>query len=241
MYVGILYYIFLIMEAKGSIDVSNSNDNSSVLLSPLPYNCLDLLSATVNRIAYDEQVQQNQLEHRVSCHRCGNIRKRKVFCSAASCPHIFCGRCADKMKEEYGSRVFIGGCPVCTGLCCCNSKTQDCNRKNHCYRKCPSTKVMRKPKVSLAPGKLSVTESTRALDFLAAVASSNPSESPNNASTHTHLNENENIQSPLSVSFQSTEFSESIAHDLPSPNPVPSTTSSPLSTVSSAASNVNTA
>ncbi len=34
----------------------------------------------------------NGSEHRVSCHRCGNIRKRKLYCSRISCPHIFCGR-----------------------------------------------------------------------------------------------------------------------------------------------------
>ena len=125
-----------------------TNALESIPLVPLPYNCLDLLSAAVSRIAYDAQIQQNQLEHRVSCHRCGNIRKRKVFCSVVSCPHIFCGRCAEKMKDEYGYDVFIGGCPVCCGLCCCDNKTQYCTRKNHCYRKCPSTKATRKPKLN---------------------------------------------------------------------------------------------
>lgn len=68
------------------------------------------------------------------------IRKRKLLCPRQSCPHIFCGRCADKMLEEYGEDVFINGCPVCNELCCCSNKTIMCHRQNHCYRKCPATK-----------------------------------------------------------------------------------------------------
>ena len=34
----------------------------------------------------------------------------------------------------------MDGCPVCKVLCCCNSKSVYCHRKNHCYRKCPSTR-----------------------------------------------------------------------------------------------------
>lgn len=79
-------------------------------------------------------------QHRVSCHRCGNIRKRKVFCSRSSCPHTFCGRCADKMKEDYGPAIFNVGCPVCQELCCCSNKSNFCDRKNHCYRKCPASR-----------------------------------------------------------------------------------------------------
>ncbi len=37
----------------------------------------------------------------------------------------------------------MNGCPVCKDLCCCNSKSVYCHRKNHCYRKCPASK--RKP------------------------------------------------------------------------------------------------
>jgi hypothetical protein len=84
-------------------------------------------------------------DHRVSCHRCGNIRKKKVVCVKISCPHIFCGRCSDKMKEEYGREIFVGGCPVCKDLCCCTNKSVYCNRINHCYRKCPATKTARTP------------------------------------------------------------------------------------------------
>ena len=79
-------------------------------------------------------------EHRISCHRCGNIRKRRILCTRSTCPHTFCGRCAEKMKEEHGLDVFVGGCPVCKELCCCNNKSIFCHRKNHCYRKCPATK-----------------------------------------------------------------------------------------------------
>lgn len=83
-------------------------------------------------------------EHRISCHRCGNIRKRKILCSNRSCPHIYCSRCADKMRAEYGTDAFKEGCPVCKELCCCSNKTVNCCRVNHCYRKCPSTKANQK-------------------------------------------------------------------------------------------------
>jgi hypothetical protein len=53
--------------------------------------------------------------HRASCHRCGNLRKKNVLCSR--CPHTFCYRCADKMREEHGHSVFDCGCPVCK-VCC---------------------------------------------------------------------------------------------------------------------------
>ena len=46
----------------------------------------------------------NTERHRVSCHRCGNLRKRNVLCSR--CPHTFCCRCSDKMREEHGVRYF---------------------------------------------------------------------------------------------------------------------------------------
>ena len=102
-------------------------------------------------------------DKRISCHRCGNIRKKRFYCSRAPCPHVFCGRydicllsfncvinihynliqlnrCADKMKEDYGPDVFVSGCPVCLDLCCCSNKSAACDRKNHCYRKCPASK-----------------------------------------------------------------------------------------------------
>ena len=47
------------------------------------------------------------VRHRVSCHRCGNLRKNNVLC--IRCPHIFCKRCADKMTAEHGRNVFEGG------------------------------------------------------------------------------------------------------------------------------------
>ena len=48
--------------------------------------------------------------HRISCHRCGNIRKRSTACT--ECPYVYCGRCIDKMVEEHGKDVFQNGCPV---------------------------------------------------------------------------------------------------------------------------------
>ncbi|EEY69959.1 uncharacterized protein PITG_06502 [Phytophthora infestans T30-4] len=79
------------------------------------------------------------MRHRASCHRCGNLRKKNVRCPV--CPHIFCAKCAEKMIEEHGDRIFENGCPVCKELCCCGkNRTTRCTRKFHCYKKCPSTK-----------------------------------------------------------------------------------------------------
>jgi hypothetical protein len=124
---------------------------------------LALLSSACARYHRDKQaITVQREEQRVSCHRCGNIRKKKTVCSKINCPHIFCGRCTVKMKEEYGEAAFIRGCPVCRGLCCCSNKTLQCSRINHCYRKCPATRNARLP---------SKKRSAAALDFLADCAS----------------------------------------------------------------------
>lgn len=104
---------------------------------------LDVFASVVTRFPSPTQPLcfDTALERRVSCHRCGNIRKRKISCIHPSCPHIYCGRCADKMKEEHGNDIFKNGCPVCLELCCCSNKTLSCSRKNHCYRKCPASKA----------------------------------------------------------------------------------------------------
>ncbi|KAK1940586.1 Lysine-specific demethylase 7B [Phytophthora citrophthora] len=79
------------------------------------------------------------MRHRASCHRCGNLRKKNIRCPV--CPHIFCAKCAEKMIDEHGERIFENGCPVCKELCCCGkNRTTNCTRKFHCYKKCPSTK-----------------------------------------------------------------------------------------------------
>ena len=46
--------------------------------------------------------------HRASCHRCGNMRKKNVFCPR--CPHIFCQKCSEKMVDEHGKKVRICIC-----------------------------------------------------------------------------------------------------------------------------------
>ena len=46
---------------------------------------ITIFAAHMNRILIGEN-------HRVSCHRCGNIRKKKLCCPREDCPHIFCGR-----------------------------------------------------------------------------------------------------------------------------------------------------
>ena len=40
--------------------------------------------------------------HRVSCHKCGNVRKRKIYCAKSTCPHVFCVR--------YVTTLQITGC-----------------------------------------------------------------------------------------------------------------------------------
>lgn len=44
------------------------------------------------------------------------------------------------MREVYGQTIFDDGCPVCKELCCCANKTIHCDRKIHCYRKCPASR-----------------------------------------------------------------------------------------------------
>jgi hypothetical protein len=59
----------------------------------------------------DTQVTNDDISlHRASCHRCGNLRKKKTMCS--QCPYVFCARCTDKMIEEHGKDIFMNGCPV---------------------------------------------------------------------------------------------------------------------------------
>jgi hypothetical protein len=58
----------------------------------------------------DINMNEDISHHRASCHRCGNLRKKKTMCTR--CPYVFCARCADKMIEEHGNDVFLNGCPV---------------------------------------------------------------------------------------------------------------------------------
>ena len=159
----------------------------------MEYNALDLLSAVATRIPEMNRRIPIVEEHRVSCHRCGNIRKKKFVCTVAHCPHIFCGRCVDKMKEEYGSSIFSNGCPVCKGMCCCHNKAKSCQRLNHCYRKCPATKYGCKPQRNQL-------ENNYALDFLAAVADASENGSERKSTYHSHSgSELMNANTPISL------------------------------------------
>ena len=72
---------------------------------------------------------------RVSCHRCGNVRKSKVSCN--ECPQVFCKPCHGKLQEEMGKDIFEVGCPVCKEMCCCGpNQNVDCERKYHCSKRC---------------------------------------------------------------------------------------------------------
>lgn len=55
-------------------------------------NALDVLASVVSNIQDNLPVCEKSLLVRVSCHRCGNIRKRKILCPRETCPHIYCGR-----------------------------------------------------------------------------------------------------------------------------------------------------
>ena len=43
--------------------------------------------------------------HRISCHRCGNIRKRTSQCER--CPHVYCRRCTIKVAACLPSFPFL--------------------------------------------------------------------------------------------------------------------------------------
>jgi hypothetical protein len=65
---------------------------------------MDALDILANAVTHLEQLDSSAKyhnlndsakpvsEHRVSCHRCGNIRRKRICCPNQQCPHIFCGR-----------------------------------------------------------------------------------------------------------------------------------------------------
>jgi len=81
---------------------------------------------------------------RVTCHRCGNVRKNTLSCK--SCLQVYCVTCAQKFEStsNTGFRFNTTGssCPVCENLCCCsNSRGVSCERQFHCYRRCEVSRV----------------------------------------------------------------------------------------------------
>lgn len=81
---------------------------------------------------------------RVTCHRCGNVRKNTLSCK--SCLQVYCVTCAQKFEStsNTGFRFNTTGssCPVCENLCCCsNSRGISCDRQFHCYRRCEVSRV----------------------------------------------------------------------------------------------------
>lgn len=182
------------------------------------YGALDILATVVSEYM---PLKKDLPEHRVSCHRCGNIRKRKLLCPRQSCPHIFCGRCADKMIEEHGEGVFAEGCPVCQELCCCSNKTVTCGRQNHCYRKCPSTKGK-----SCLKGEGNDSDyhiPAPALEILAQVVSERPN-SPGNE------------MKKRKITYATASNGASVHHSYHRPDTIESMTTPPLQAVSSPSS-----
>ena len=87
------------------IDTTDSMSDEKIFETEREMNCLDILAGVVSRCSSSEVEQKpllcsiassrteqfcrstsersdsvNTQEHRVSCHRCGNIRKRKIVC-----------------------------------------------------------------------------------------------------------------------------------------------------------------
>ena len=118
--------------SSSSFDSSNgSKYDESVSTS----SASSLTFTSVHHSSHSQRVSRR----RISCHRCGNIRKRIEQCTA--CPHVYCGRCRDKVLHQHGPSVFIGGCPVCKLMCCCAQKSESCHLTFHCYKKCPASKA----------------------------------------------------------------------------------------------------
>ena len=98
---------------------------------------------------------------RKSCHRCGNVRKEVPRCSSpVGCMYLYCNNCRKKVIEELSPSAFENGCPRCKGLCCCFDKSLECTKKNHCYKKCPTTFGRRE-----LPKKRKQTEPPRSLQL----------------------------------------------------------------------------
>jgi len=92
---------------------------------------------------------------RITCHRCGNIRKTNITCD--NCEQIFCKACARKFEEysdtgfSFGEKSSVNGCPVCLKLCCCgNPKGYECKSKLHCYRRCETSRKSSKRRAKAA-------------------------------------------------------------------------------------------
>lgn len=70
--------------------------SSEVEQKPLAFTTIGGVSAEINRSASERSDTSNPQEHRVSCHRCGNIRKRKIVCER---PQVICFVTLTRCKE----------------------------------------------------------------------------------------------------------------------------------------------
>jgi len=154
-------------------------------------------------------------ERRVACHHCGNVRKDFLQCS--DCPQVFCRNCAEKVAAEHGIDVFTQGCPVCKKLCCCAAKSVNCSHVNHCYRKCPASKVR------VASGNKNLVKlqclphmksSGTSLDLLAAacenanITHNRQEEIQQSKRSYSMMEQNNEVMSELSCSTSSSSSSE---------------------------------
>ena len=66
--------------------------------------------------------------------------------------------------------TFIGGCVVCKEICCCGiNRNDNCQRKFHCYKKCPAMKKIQKKRVT-ATAKQNATKQNATKQNAAATA-----------------------------------------------------------------------
>ena len=134
------------------------------------------------------------------------------------------------MKSEHGVDAFIDGCPVCLELCCCVNKTVYCNRKNHCYRKCPASKSID----SIAKANMPLWD-YRSDAYVGAISNGKnhgsgnlfPSGSVVTSGNSSKGNRNSNISNDNIIrsdglgSIENLSFSHSRGGDMPKASPLP--------------------
>ncbi len=97
--------------SSSSRSVDQINSMLPVISTPLRQQShADHESDSFEKNSSNDSYDASNPSHRTSCHRCGNVRKKKTLCR--KCPHVFCARCTEKMFDEHGKDIFDDGCPV---------------------------------------------------------------------------------------------------------------------------------